>query len=1439
MMESWPLQPPPPTPPPPPPPRVFPPPPLVVAAFQGFGTCQLPAGTRDYSIIAKEDAVIAASAVSGGLAVGGTLADGSPQDAASVDRPSYVQRSVDSTPRFRWNGGIIAGRGIPFQWRDFEALANRLETASFDYRAFYGALYRVDVVDQGGTYSSTDSACVDRRTPPEGAGGEDNGRTLLVFTGEGTICLTSDDLGRQFGPSVLAPFARVLIDGSVGFIDGFVVARSVGSVGQFGESVQLHNDGYKGEMQCRPDPPPSPPKPPPPFPPPPPSPPWFPPLFYNNPANTNTIPDVTIAISIGGGGSGGGGTTVIVLGDNAASLGGAGIVSGVTININVAANVVVTAPTSYVFILVPTALQSTYGTTITIATSGSSTVGDLQAALAAALGVAAGDLPLDNNGETMNDPSVTLDSITAGGSLGASLNGDPPSDPFTVTVTLPPALAELYGPTMTVAASEDTTVGELKALVESITGMSADGMEMSVGGGSAGGAGGAGSATGVTTSPTGGSLRSVPALFDVDGDGDQDVLVGGADGTIRYFERQDDNSLVEKTGDDNPFAGIDVGFNCAPTLGDVNADGIVDLVTGSADGRVRVFSGQSDGTFDPTAVEVVDTFTDEVIDVGSDSVPTLTDLNGRGGLDLMVGSASGEVHLFYGLAAPGSFSGPGGTFSSGPGRSPLLAADGSPVTTSSCCSAPALGDIDGDGDNDLILGSGAGSFDYYENTGSSDTAEFTEVPPDSPRHPVDLANMPSGYSTPVLADLNNDGDVELMAGSADGSITLFEPNGGASSGATGGAAGPSDSVPDFFPVVGPVANGAPKPYGVRMHVTLDLPPAVAQLGREQIGAGLSNFLESTLGLASLGLAVKLHSVAAITTSALEAQLGAPSGSVQSVLSVAERNAIAAALAAGFPNVGAFCQSDAAVTDTGLSVHCDIVGGDMRRRQRKLQAGGGGEVTQATLDVTGTDPQESQAKANQAANGLACLLNDAGSNGLAERDGDGLLESGGLTDAVIPSAGIQRLSGDSSSGNRPTRQACAVLGPPPSAPPPELPLGGESEALTGDDGAGAGWSTTNIILLILCALFLLCWICCICFWVYRRREPLGLHWEVLGSTRPDKGKEVVDNFALLGALRKALNEKETKARLGLAEAAEVPYSSTYAKAPAGSKLGSKANAPYASIMSVEDAESRGEEPVIITFSHEEFKDMEVRKLRKDSFVAIELFSCTLYLRPVPKGTAARSRLQVRKLKAGSVEKESQRGRLEVRRSKGDEKPMKPTFGGGESSTLLPDPRGMSVVSSSPSASSSALLPDPRGMSTYERANLVDAECGFPSKDEEFDVEVEHTQPVAREESDLELPPQGHPSRMIRARKANAADLKSRKTQAAATAPPRPAPAAPAPAQSPRLSAPQFIGYSDAVLRAREDEESKKKEEEPHEGDLSSTDDEEAGIHGATMSERASC
>ena len=79
------------------------------------------------------------------------------------------------------------------------------------------------------------------------------------------------------------------------------------------------------------------------------------------------------------------------------------------------------------------------------------------------------------------------------------------------------------------------------------------------------------------------------AVLDADLDGDEDLVVGRADGTLVYYKQNDMGEFELLSGWRNPFDGIDVGSNSKPAFLDVDGDGDRDLLLGNQDGEIVYF----------------------------------------------------------------------------------------------------------------------------------------------------------------------------------------------------------------------------------------------------------------------------------------------------------------------------------------------------------------------------------------------------------------------------------------------------------------------------------------------------------------------------------------------------------------------------------------------------------------------------------------------------------------------------------------------------------------------------------------------------------------------------------------------------------------------------------------------------------------------------------
>lgn len=237
---------------------------VTIGAEAGLEPCSLPAGTADFSLITSGDAIITAHEVYRGIAIGGALLDGSPNESGNIASHcptcpmtvgSCAQAACGGAPDY--DGGTFnfhgkdqkpqVGAPLPVDFEEFRDLARRARNGTYPGSGSC-AEFSVYVVTSGGKYSLSDF-CRD----PNGCQPEDNGCTLVIFSTSDHVFLSNSTLGRQFGPSVIAPFSEVTPLSEAGYVDGFIVAQSLeADADELGGQLAIHGDGYGGPIFCQP-----------------------------------------------------------------------------------------------------------------------------------------------------------------------------------------------------------------------------------------------------------------------------------------------------------------------------------------------------------------------------------------------------------------------------------------------------------------------------------------------------------------------------------------------------------------------------------------------------------------------------------------------------------------------------------------------------------------------------------------------------------------------------------------------------------------------------------------------------------------------------------------------------------------------------------------------------------------------------------------------------------------------------------------------------------------------------------------------------------------------------------------------------------------------------------------------------------------------------------
>ncbi len=292
----------------------------------------------------------------------------------------------------------------------------------------------------------------------------------------------------------------------------------------------------------------------------------------------------------------------------------------------------------------------------------------------------------------------------------------------------------------------------------------------------------------VNTSLFGGVLdvdaASSPFFFDFDADGDLDLVSGSQAGGIKYYENVGTSGAPAWRAAHGYFAAIDHSIYSAIALGRLDGDEQPDAVVGDLSGNLFYHHNTGSG-FEYDAGVFAG------INVGAWSVPRLVDMNADGDLDLVVGNEAGRLRYFESI---------------GTGSMEWREVVGyfSTIDIGSNCS-PTLGDYDRDGDIDLLTGDIGHELQYFRHAGTAWQED-----------PGVVAGLVVGQNAaPAFGDLDHDGDLDLTVGNYSGTFNYFENTGPVSSIS-------ADEDLDARPIR---LQAGPNPFTDRVTLTFKLPKA--------------------------------------------------------------------------------------------------------------------------------------------------------------------------------------------------------------------------------------------------------------------------------------------------------------------------------------------------------------------------------------------------------------------------------------------------------------------------------------------------------------------------------------------------------------------------------------------------------------------------------------
>ncbi len=275
-------------------------------------------------------------------------------------------------------------------------------------------------------------------------------------------------------------------------------------------------------------------------------------------------------------------------------------------------------------------------------------------------------------------------------------------------------------------------------------------------------------------------VGSTVMVFDSDGDNDKDLLLGDisyATLTKLINGGSETQALVTEQQSNYPTNTNFVNLPIFPGAFyvDINQDGKRDLVVSpnSKSGSenftcIWYYKNVGEDNLPIFNFEKTQLFVEETLDFGEGAIPVYFDYNNDGKKDIVVGN--------YGYFQPnGSYTPKLALLKNiGTNENPtfdLITRDYANLAALAGNSTnyhPTFGDLDGDGDLDMLVGTSDGRIFRLDNTAASgQIANFIFV--DANFQGIDIGT----FATPYLGDVDNDGKIDLLVGKKDGTVSFY------------------------------------------------------------------------------------------------------------------------------------------------------------------------------------------------------------------------------------------------------------------------------------------------------------------------------------------------------------------------------------------------------------------------------------------------------------------------------------------------------------------------------------------------------------------------------------------------------------------------------------------------------------------------------------------